>query len=144
MQSAFDTIIDTYDYETCKEIVYHGCQSGVCSEHIYYADTVKFFEQHAEEITGYIKDTLGVELMKDLFGKSEGDFTYYMNDMTWCFIELVAQHVVDDYEDAVTDLEEVSNNYMKEEISNYGYTASDLAAIQNSEWGKDHLVIVNA
>ena len=144
MQSAFDTIIDTYDYETCKEIARHGCQSGVCSEHIYYADTVKFFEKHAEEITGYIKDTLGVELMKDLFGKSEGDFTYYMNDMTWCFIELVAQHVVDDYEDAVTDLEEVSNNYMKEEISNNGYTASDLEAIQNSKWGKDHLVIVNS
>ena len=113
MQSAFDTIINTYDYETCKEIANHGCESGVCSEHIYYADTVKFFEKHAEEITGYIKDTLGVELMKDLFGKSEGDFTYYMNDMTWCFIELVAQHVVDDYEDAVTDLEEVavSNGY---------------------------------
>ena len=111
MQSAFDTIINTYDYETCKEITRHGCQSGVCSEHIYYADTVKFFEKHAEEITGYIKDTLGVELMKDLFGKSEGDFTYYMNDMTWCFIELVAQHVVDDYEDAVTDLKDTSEEY---------------------------------
>ena len=113
MQSAFDTIINTYDYETCKEIVNHGCQSGVCTEHIYYGDTVKFFEKHAEEITGYIRDTLGVELMKDLFGKAEGDFTYYMNDMTWCFIELVAQQVVDDYEDAVTDLEDVaeSNGY---------------------------------
>ena len=113
MQSAFDTIIDAYDYETCKEIVNHGCQSGVCTQHIYYGDTVKFFEKHAEEITGYIRDTLGVELMKDLFGKTEGDFTYYMNDMTWCFIELVAQQVVDDYEDAVTDLEEVavSNGY---------------------------------
>ena len=108
MQSAFDTIINTYDYETCKEIAKHGCQSGVCHEHIYYGDTVKFFEKHTEEITGYIRDTLGVELMKDLFGKAEGDFTYYMNDMTWCFIELVAQQVVDDYEDAVSDLEDVA------------------------------------
>ena len=111
MQSAFDTIIDAYDYETCKEIVNHGCQSGVCTQHIYYGDTIEFFTKHTEEITGYIRDTLGVELMIDLFGKAEGDFTYYMNDMIWCFIELVAQHVVDDYEDAVPDLKELAAAY---------------------------------
>ena len=36
MQSAIDNIKATYDYETCKEIVDHGCQSGVCHEHIYW------------------------------------------------------------------------------------------------------------
>ena len=38
--TAYQIIKDTYDYETCKEIVSHGCKSGVCSEHIYYADTI--------------------------------------------------------------------------------------------------------
>ena len=113
MQSAFDTIIDTYDYETCKEIVNHGCQSGVCSQHIYYGDTIKFFTKHAEEITSFIKDSLGVEVLKDIFGNGDGDLDQYMNDLTWVFIELVAMQVVDDYEDAVPDLEDVavSNGY---------------------------------
>ena len=113
MQSAFDTIIDTYDYETCKEIVNHGCQSGVCTQHIYYGDTIKFFTKHAEEITSFIKDTLGVEVLKDIFGDGDGDLDQYMNDLTWVFIELVAMQVVDDYEDTVTDLEDVaeSNGY---------------------------------
>ena len=111
MQSAFDTIIDTYDYETCKEIVNHGCQSGVCTQHIYYGDTIEFFTKHAEEITEFIKDTLGVEALKDVFDKNDGDLDMYMNDLTWTFIELVAMHVVDDYEDAVTDLKDVADDY---------------------------------
>ena len=31
-----------------------------------------------------------------------------MNDLTWMFIELVAMSVVDDMEDAVTDLPELA------------------------------------
>jgi len=111
MQSAFDTIIDTYDYETCKEITRHGCQSGVCSEHIYYADTIEFFTKYPDEITSYIKDVLGVEALKDVFDKNDGNLDMYMNDLTWTFIELVAMHVVDDYEDAVTDLKDTSEEY---------------------------------
>ena len=111
MQSAFDTIIDTYDYETCKEIVRHGCQSGVCSEYIYTRDTIEFFTKYPDEITSYIKDTLGVEVLKDVFDKNDGNLDMYMNDLTWTFIELVAMHVVDDYEDAVTDLKDTSEEY---------------------------------
>ncbi len=95
MQSAIDNIKATYDYETCKEIVDHGCQSGVCSQHIYYGDTIGFFEKYPDEITGYIKDSLGVEVLKELFNQNDGDLDMYMNDMTWTFIELVAMEVVD-------------------------------------------------
>ena len=95
MQSAIDNIKATYDYETCKEIVDHGCQSGVCSQHIYYGDTIEFFTKYPDEITGYIKDTLGVEVLKELFNQNDGDLDMYMNDMTWTFIELVAMEVVD-------------------------------------------------
>ena len=113
MQSAFDTIIDTYDYETCKEIVNHGCQSGVCTQHIYYGDTIKFFDTHEDEITEYIKDSVGTEVLGDTLYRNDGSLRHYKNDLAWMFIELVAMHIVDDYEDAVTDLEDVaeSNGY---------------------------------
>ena len=105
MQSAFDTIIDTYDYEQCKEIVNHGCRSGVCSQHIYYGDTIGFFTKYPDEITSFIKDNLGIEAIKDVIGDADGNYDQWMNDMTWMFIELVAMQVVDDYEDAVPDLD---------------------------------------
>ena len=105
MQTAFDTIIDTYDYEQCKEIVNHGCRSGVCSQHIYHGDTIGFFEKYPDEITGYIRDNLGVEVIKEIFAENDGNLDLYMNDLTWTFIELVAALVVSDYEDAVPDLD---------------------------------------
>ena len=111
MQTAFDTIINTYDYEDCKEIARHGCGSGVCSQHIYYGDTIGFFEKYPHEITKYIKDILGVEVFSELLTKNDGDLDLWMNDMTWTFIELVAQQVVDDYEDAVSDLTDTSEEY---------------------------------
>jgi len=83
----------------------------VCSEYIYTRDTVEFFTKYPDEITGYIKDTLGTNCFKELFGKNDGDLDGYMNDMTWTFIELVAMHVVDDYEDAVPDLKELAAAY---------------------------------
>ncbi len=107
MQSAFDTIIDAYDYETCKEIVNHGCQSGVCTQHIYYGDTIKFFDTYEDEITEHLKDVLGDEILSDIMSQ-DNSMTHFKNSCTWTFIELVAMHVVDDYEDAVTDLEEVA------------------------------------
>ena len=107
MQSAFDTIIDTYDYETCKEIANHGCQSGVCTQHIYYGDTIKFFDTYEDEITEHLKDVLGDEILTDIMSQ-DNSMTHFKNSCTWTFIELVAMHIVDDYEDAVTDLEEVA------------------------------------
>ena len=111
MQSAFDTIIDTYDYETCKEIVDHGCQSGVCSQHVYYGDTIKFFTKYPDEITGYIKDVLGVEVLKELFNQNDGDLDMYKNDLTWTFIELVAMEVVDAKEAQELEDDEVIGSY---------------------------------
>ena len=124
MQSAIDNIKATYDYETCKEIVDHGCQSGVCSQHIYYGDTIEFFTKHSEEITSYIKDTLGVEVLKDIFGDGDGNLDHYMNDLTWTFIELVAMQVVDDYEDGITDLEDVAASPLLTSTLSNGYNPS--------------------
>ena len=105
IMNAIETIKATYDYETCKEIVDHGCQSGVCHEHIYYGDTIGFFEKYPDEITGFIRDCLGTEVIKEIFAENDGNLDLYMNDLTWTFIELVAMQVVDDYEDAIPDLD---------------------------------------
>ena len=99
MLNAIDKIKATYDYETCKEIVNHGCESGVCHEHIYYGDTIKFFDTYEDEVTDYIKDCLGVEALSEILEANDGSLDLYKNDITWTFIELVAMEVVDEVEE---------------------------------------------
>ena len=108
MTSANSEIRATYDYEDAKEIVNHGCQSGVCFKHIYYADTIEFFNKYPDEITEYIVDTLGIDWLKETLGRNNGDRDSYLNDLTWAFIELVACEIVDEYES--TTCEELSNS----------------------------------
>ncbi len=126
MTNAYDTILNTYDLEQCKEIVNHGCQSGVCSEHIYYADTCRFFDTHEDEIIDYIGDNVGSEMNEQLWNDNSCNIHGYKNDTVWYFIELVAMARVDYAELQEREEDEVVGNYMKEEISNNGYTASDL------------------
>ena len=110
IMNAIQTIKATYDYDQCKEIVDHGCQSGVCSEHIYYGDTVKFFEQHAEEITRELVDNFGTDFLKETFNSNDANLTCYMNDLTWAFIELSAMRIVDEIENT-TQEEESDSSY---------------------------------
>ena len=122
MTSANSEIRATYDYEDAKEIVNHGCQSGVCFKHIYYADTVGFFNKYPDEITRYVIESFGIEFITDSFTRHNGNWDYHFNDLTWTFIELVCDEIVNEVEYESTTLEELSN----------------------SDWGKDHLVFVNA
>ena len=101
-RSAFDVIKDTYDYETCKEIVEHGCVSGVAHDHIYYRDTLSFFDKYEDEMIEYINDVLGEDSVDSLWNKHPNNITGYKNDMTWTFIELVAMSVKD-AQDALKD-----------------------------------------
>ena len=95
LSSAYDVIKDTYDYETCKEIVEHGCVSGVATDHIYYKDTLSFFDKYEDEMIEYIADTLGGETNEDLWTRNSCNITGYKNDVVWTFIELVAMNIVD-------------------------------------------------
>ena len=97
--SAIEEIKATYDYETCKKIVDHGCQSGVCSQHIYYGDTVKFFDTYEDEIIDFIDCVIGNDTLLDLFKRANYDLTYYKNEVVWTFIELVAMRVVDEVDE---------------------------------------------
>ena len=95
LSSAYDVIKDTYDYETCKDIVEHGCASGVAHDHIYYKDTISFFNKYEVEMTVYITDTLGDEAIDSLWNQNTSNITGYKNAVTWSFIELVAMNIVD-------------------------------------------------
>ena len=108
MTDAITEIKETYSYEDAKEIVNHGCESGVCFKHIYYADTVGFFNKYPDEITRYIVDNIGIDFMKETLERHDGNLDCYLNDLTWAFIELIAGQIVDEYES--TTCEELSNS----------------------------------
>jgi hypothetical protein len=58
-------------------------------------DSTLFFDTYADEVTNYIKDALGVEVLSDTLKENDGDLDAWKNDLTWTFIELVAMRVVD-------------------------------------------------
>ena len=124
MQSAIDVIKDTYDYETCKEIVDHGCQSGVCSQHIYYADTIRFFDEHEGEITDFVLDSAAAQFVGEVLAQHKGDLDAYKNDMTWAFIEFVAMDVVDNEYDQQRIEDELIESYMQP-ANNYAESLFD-------------------
>ena len=88
--NAINEIKETYTLEDFKEIANHGCQSGVCSQHIYYGDTVKFFEKYEDEVLDYIESSYGTEFLVDMFKNADASLTHYKNDVVWCLIEMIA------------------------------------------------------
>ena len=106
-------ITDTYDVETCKEIVNNGCISGVCSQHIHYVDTISFFDKYEGEVLSEIKDILGVDTLVDIFKYHDADYDAYRNDCVWSFIELVAMDVVTEMEKIEYEQNELIESYMQ-------------------------------
>ena len=94
--NAIQEIKETYSLEDFQEIANHGCQSGVCSQHIYYGDTISFFEKYEDEITDYIEFNYGTEFLVDMFKDADASLTVYKNDVVWCFIEMIAFEVTED------------------------------------------------
>ena len=95
---AYDVIKDQYDLDTLKEIAEQGCASGVATNHIYYYQTVKFYDQYEEEIYEYIEDSVGIDYLIEVFKDSNACLMSYKNDVVWTYIELVAGQIVDDAE----------------------------------------------
>ena len=92
----YDEIIAAYDKETMEEIVTHGCQSGVCSQHIYYGDTIKFYDNHEDEIMDYFTDYYDTDFLINLFKDADASLTHYKNSVTWAYIEAVSVDVLSD------------------------------------------------
>ena len=97
-QPAFNTIKEQYDINTLREIRDHGCASGVANNHIYYTQTVSFFDIHEDEMIEYIADTLGGEVNEEVWYNNSNNITGYKNDLVWLYIELVADTLIEQYE----------------------------------------------
>jgi hypothetical protein len=93
---AAKAIKDMYSLEDLKEIADHGCQSGVCSQHIYYGDTVRFYETFEDNILDELTLNYGTEFLIDLFKDADADLTFYKNAVCWAYIEMVAMEAVAD------------------------------------------------
>jgi len=119
-------LLKDYDQEQLQEIADHGCTSGVCSQHIYYADTIAFFDKYEGEILDLIHVRYGVDELVSIFERSEACYDMYRNECTWLFIENVATDVVIDNEESEYAEDQQIEEYMKESISNNGYTLTEL------------------
>ncbi len=106
-------LLKDYDQETMQEIANHGCQSGVCSQHIYYADTIAFFDKYEGEILDLIHVRYGVDELVSIFKRSEADYDMYRNECTWLFIENVALDVVIDNEESEFADDRLIEEYMQ-------------------------------
>ena len=112
-QPAFNEITNTYDVEQMQEIVDHGCQSGVCNQHIYYADTISFFDKHEEEIYSELEECYGVDTLVELFTKADASLDQYKNDVVWLYIEHVSSIVVTTMEEEQLAQDEQIASYMQ-------------------------------
>ena len=121
-----DELLSVYDHESLQEIASHGCASGVCSQHIYYVDTIAFFDKYEGEILDLIHVRYGVDELVSIFKRSEACYDMYRNECCWLFIENVALDVIESLDNEQLSEDEQIESYMKEEISNNGYTLSEL------------------
>ena len=97
----YDEIIAAYDKETMEEIVTHGCQSGLCSQHIYYGDTIKFYDNYEDEIMDYFTDNYDSDFLVNLFKDADASIDIYKNSVTWAYIEAICVDVLSDVHEAL-------------------------------------------
>jgi len=93
--SPFDVIKNQYTIEELNDIVEYGCASGCASNHIYYKDTVSFYDKYSDEISEYVRDVTDPSYLTETFDNNEGNLTGYKNDIVWTFIELYAMELID-------------------------------------------------
>ena len=93
---AVKALKEIYSIEDLKEIADHGCESGVCHKHIYYGDTVQFYETFETNILDELVLNYGYEFLVDLFKDANADLTVYKNHVCWAFIEMAAMDIVED------------------------------------------------
>jgi hypothetical protein len=113
-----DELLSTYDTETLSEVVNHGCKSGVCSEHIYYADTISFFDKYEAEILDLIHIRYGSDTLVEIFKRYDACYDAYRNDCCWLFIENVAEDAIQSLENEQLSEDEMIESYMQP-VDNY-------------------------
>ena len=124
-------LLTDYDQETMQEIANHGCISGVCNEHIYYADTIAFFDKYEAEILDLIHVRYGVDELVSIFKRSDADYDMYRNECCWLFIENVAEDDTQTLDNEQLNEDETIGNYMAD------YTLADSIAEDALALSKD-------
>ena len=85
-----------------RDVLEHGCVSGIVSELIYYSDTLAFYKKYRNEINELLKDLMdgtGFFSMKDLFGKNWNDEdplildTHNQNLLAWFGFEETLRNI---------------------------------------------------
>ena len=94
--NATEKIKNDYTFEELKEIANHGCESGVCTKHIYYGDTIKFYDTYEVQIQDDLVLNYGYEFLVELFRNADAQLTWYKNSVVWAFIELTAIEAIED------------------------------------------------
>ena len=132
-------------------IVQHGCQSGMVNHLIYTKDTVRYFEEHEEEINNFLSDVYGFDMVEgsdlintlsEMFPLDDFEDRMDNEDIMDRAIEIVADNnditedelyeSMEDYEEEIfeeryelsTSLEDQDKNYLAWAI--FEYTASTL------------------
>ena len=121
--NAIEKVLSIYNIDELKEIADHGCQSGVCHEHIYYGHTVEFYDTFENDILETIRDAYDTEFLIELFKDADASLTLYKNSVTWAFIEMVAFDAVDEELQKEMDADAMIDGYMLPLTS---YTTEDL------------------
>ena len=118
-------ILTCYDLSDLSEIADHGCSSGVCSEHIYYADTISFFDKYEAEVLDLIHIRYGTDELVSIFKRSEADYDMYRNECTWLFIENVAQDHIMELEQMESDQDATIAEYVSTNAYNMANSLTD-------------------
>ena len=119
-------ILKEYELEQLQSIVNHGYESSVCGQHLHYVDSIPFFDTYEGEILDLIHVRYGVDELVSIFKRSEADYDMYRNECCWLFIENVATDIVTTLEEEAYAEDVLIEDYMKESISNNGYTLTEL------------------
>ena len=90
----------------------------MCHKHIYYVDTIAFFDKYEGEILDLIHVRYGVDELVSIFKRSEADYDMYRNECCWLFIENVATDVVIDNEESEFAEDRFIEEYMQP-VDNY-------------------------
>ena len=115
-EKAFDVIKNAYTIEELNDIVEHGCASGCAHQHIYYTDTVSFYDEYSDTIDDYIRNVIGSEFLTETFDNNEGNLTGYKNDIVWTFIELYAMELIDNIDNEEFESNEDVDTFLKDHL----------------------------
>ena len=101
-----DWVINNLEESQIADVILEGCQSGIVSELIYYADTDAFYEKYQEEIWDRLSnmaDDMGCESILHLIvtfngSKEVGSELQLRNLLAWWACEDVCREVIADRE----------------------------------------------